>query len=158
MTSGPFNPNYAPAPQAQPGYGQQPYPYAPQSAYPPGYGYPPGYPGGFPAAAPAHGGVGIASFILGLVAGIAMFVLIVIAGVMAADAPGGQLDENSTEAMTVGCSLIVAAGMAVLGLILGIVGSLQQGSKKVFPVLGIVINGGMMLLVIGLMVLGAAMG
>jgi hypothetical protein len=77
---------------------------------------------------------------------------------MSANAPGGELDENSAEAMTVGCSLLVAAGLAVLGLILGIVGALQQGRKKVFSVLGIFINGGMILLVIGLMILGAAMG
>ena len=166
------NSNYRP-PQQQPGgygqqpnpyaqqpnpYARQPNPYAPQPSQPLGYGYPPGYPGGFPAAPPTHAGIGVASFILGLVAGLAMVVLIVIAGVMSADAPGGELDENSREAMTVGCSLIVAAGLAVLGLILGIVGAVQQGRKKVFPILGIVINGGMILLVGGLMILGAAMG
>ena len=68
------------------------------------------------------------------------------------------MDEKSPEAMTLGCSLIVAAAMAVLGLILGIVGALQQGRKKVFPILGVVINGGMLLLVVALMILGATMG
>src|SRR5687767_7274353 len=118
------NSNYRP-PQQQPGgygqpnpyaqqpnpYGRQPNPYAPQPQAL-GYGYPPGYSAGFAAAPPTHPGIGVASFILGLVAGVAMVVLIVIAGVMSANAPGGELDENSAEAMTVGCSLLVAAGMA----------------------------------------------
>src|SRR5687768_15871817 len=99
------NSNYRP-PQQQPGgygqpnpYAQQPNPYArqpnPYAAQPLGYGYPPGYPAGIPATPPTHSGLGVASFILGLVAGVAMVVLIVIAGVMASEAPGGEINENS---------------------------------------------------------------
>ena len=155
MTSGPYNSQYAP-PQPL-NHGQQYSAYAPAAAYPPGYGYPPGYPNPY-GAAPTHAGIGVASFILGLIASLTMLALIVIAGVLAAKAPGQQLDENSTEAMTVGCSLLLAAGMALLGLILGIVAALQNGKKKVFPILGIVFNGGMLLMVVAMMILGAAMG
>ena len=158
MTSDPYNQNHAAPPQQPYGYGQQPNPYAPRPAYPGGYGYAPGYQNPYAAAAPTHSGLGIASFILGVIAGIAMIALIVVAAAMSAQAPGGELDENSPGAITVGCSLIIAAGMALLGLILGIVGAIQQGRKKLFSVLGIVFNGGMILMVVALMILGAAMG
>jgi hypothetical protein len=158
MTQGSPYPNQGAPPQQAHAYGQQPHRYASQAPYPAGYGYQGGYAHPYAAAAPRHPGIGVTSFILGLVAGVAMVVLIVIAAAMSARAPGGQLDENSPEAITVGCSLIVAAGLALLGLILGIVGAVQQGHKKLFPVLGIVFNGGMLLMVVGLMILGAVAG
>ena len=158
MTPGPYNSNYpAPPPQAY-AHGQPGNPYASQSGYPAGYGYAPGYPNPYAAAAATHSGLGIASFIIALIAGAAMVALIVLAAALSAQAPGGELDENSPEAVTVGCSLIIAAGMALLGLILGVVAAIQQGRKKVFAVLGIVFNGGMILVLVGLMILGAAMG
>ena len=171
MTYEPKNSNYRP-PQQQPGaygqhqpgpYAQQPNPYAQQPnvyaappGYSPAYGYPPGYP--YAAAAPTQSGMGIASFILGLISAVAMAVMMVMAVGIAAKAPGGEINENSPEAMALGCSLLIGGGLAVLGLILGIVAALQQGKKKVFSILGIVFNGGLLLRVGGLMVLGAAVG
>ena len=147
-----------PYPYGQPGqYGQsnqygQPNPYVPQYAYPGGYGYQQ------PAGPPTNSGIGVASFIISLIAAASLLVLIVIAAMMAAEAPGGELDENSPQVVGLGCAMLIGGGLALVGVILGIVGLNQQGRKKVFPALGLIINGGMILLLVGLMILGSAMG
>jgi hypothetical protein len=120
-----------------------------QSGY---YGVPHGY--GEPAK--PHSGMGIASFIISILSGLAMLAMFIVAGFMSVQA-GGRMDEKSPEAMAVGCSIMVGIVICVVGLILGLAGLAQKDRKKAFSVLGVIFNGGIVLLVVGLILLGLAM-
>ena len=100
--------------------------------------------------------MGLVSFVFGLISGIGLTVLVVMAGVMTAQA-GGRMDETSPEAITLGVLLILGMFLALIGAILGIVALMQKGHKKLFGILGLVFNGGILLLVLALMVLGLSM-
>jgi hypothetical protein len=86
-----------------------------------------------------HSGPGIASFILGLLSGLAVLFVLILAGVLTARA-GGELDEESPEAMLVGGALLVCLLGALVGAILGGVGLAQQRRKKIFAILGLCFN------------------
>jgi hypothetical protein len=105
---------------------------------------------------PKHSGLGIASFVMGLIFGLILFVLIGIAGVQEVSNPGG-MDENSPFAMVLGLLLLGALLMNLVGAALGLAGVLQKNRRKIFAVLGLVFN---LLAVLGtgsLMVLGMMM-
>lgn len=104
--------------------------------------------------APRHSGLGIASFIVSLVAGALMLLLIGIAAMMEVSQPGG-LDENSPAAIMLGLLLIVIFMTQLVALGLGIGGLVQTGSKKVFAALGTIFAaatflGGLLLVLVGL--------
>jgi hypothetical protein len=101
-----------------------------------------------------HSGIGIASFVISIVAGILIFILLGIAGSLEASTPGG-IDENSTEAVMIGLAIIGLLFLNVLAVGLGIGGLLQKEQKKIFAILGTVFSSFFILGVIGLMVLGA---
>lgn len=100
-----------------------------------------------------HSGIGIASFIISIVAGILIFIVLGIAGSIEASTPGG-MDENSTEAVMIGLAIIGLLFLNVLSVGLGIGGLLQKERKKIFAILGTVFSSFLILSVIGLMVLG----
>ena len=104
-----------------------------------------------------HAGLGIASFIISMVAGLLVFIVIVIAGVMEASTPGG-IDETSAGAVMVGLFLFLFIGMALVALGLGIAGLLQKQRKKVFAVLGTVFSSVTLVGAAFIMLLGLAMG
>lgn len=146
------------------------YPQDPQNRYVPGVspqygGYAPaqmqasyyGGPHGYHVPEKPHSGMGIASVIISVLVGLGTLVLLVVAGVMSAQAPGGQMDEKSPEAIALGCSILGAVVICVVGLILGFAGIAQQDRKKVFGVLGVIFNGGIVLLIVGIILLGLAM-
>src|SRR5262245_8892875 len=109
-------------------YGYQ----SPQQSWPqPPYGQPTG------DVAAKHSGLGVASFVLGLLAGLGIFILIVVAAVMEAKRPGALDNEKAPETMLVGLMAIAALGGVVLGLILGIAGLVQRDRKKLFAILGL---------------------
>jgi hypothetical protein len=134
---------------AAPGYGQ---PAAPGGYWNPYGGVPPGY---YPGP-PQSSGVGTASFVIGLIAGLMVIGLIVAAALMTAQSPTRRLDEKSSEAMTLGCALLVGLGANVLGVILALVNFSQKDRKKLFGILGLVFNGGLLLIVGILMLIGLA--
>ncbi|UCD57071.1 MAG: hypothetical protein JSV16_14850 [Candidatus Hydrogenedentota bacterium] len=103
-----------------------------------------------------HSGLGIASFIISLAAGTYEFVLVVVAGVLESITPGG-MDEESLVAILLG--LFVLGGLAanLAGMALGIAGLVQNDRKKVYPTLGFVFNGAIILGLIALMAIGASM-
>ncbi|KAA2284581.1 hypothetical protein [Arenimonas fontis] len=103
-----------------------------------------------------HSGLGIAAFVISLVAGIAIFAAIVVAGVMEASRPGG-LDENSPEAVLLGLVLIALLFMDVVALGLGIAGLFQRERRKIFAILGTVFSGLTILGTVFLIVLGNMM-
>ena len=100
-----------------------------------------------------HSGIGIASFVISIVAGILIFIVLGIAGSLEASTPGG-IDENSTEAVMIGLAIIGLLFLNVLSVGLGIGGLLQKERKKIFAILGTVFSSFLILSVIGLMVLG----
>lgn len=103
-----------------------------------------------------HSGLGIASFALSLLMGLIILGLVITAGVMEVTTPGG-VDEESPQAVVLGCFLIIAmlADLAALGL--GIGGLIQKDRKKIFAILGTVFSGLTLLGTLGLMVAGTAM-
>lgn len=86
-----------------------------------------------------HSGIGIAAFILSVVAGLLIFVLLVVAGAMEASNPGG-IDEDSAAAVVVGLCLFGFLFLAMVSLGLGIVGLIQKGRKKLFAILGTIFS------------------
>lgn len=104
-----------------------------------------------------HSGLGIASFIISLVAGLAILIAIVIAGIMEANTPGG-IDENSPEAILLGLVLIGMMFLDLVALGLGIGALFQRDCKKIFAILGTIFSGVVVLGTAFLMVIGSMMG
>jgi hypothetical protein len=104
-----------------------------------------------------NSGLGIASFVISLVAGLIAFGLIVAAAVIAAGNPNG-VDEKSPVAIALGCSVIMVSFCILVGLCLGIAGLVQRNRKKLFAVLGTCFNGLLLLGLLGLVILGIALG
>jgi hypothetical protein len=103
-----------------------------------------------------HSGFGVASFVISLVVGALEFVLVGVAGYLESSKPGG-LDEESPEAVLLGLGIIGGAIVAVLGIMIGIAGLVQDRRRKVFAGLGVACN---ILIIIGiavLIVIGIAM-
>lgn len=100
----------------------------------------------------SHSGLGIASCIIGVLAGLIEIAIVTIAGMIEVSAPGG-MDENSPEAIMIGLGLFAGLGIAMLGIGLG-VGGLMQRRKKLFAVLGVLISLFVTCGVAGLFVLG----
>jgi hypothetical protein len=97
-----------------------------------------------------HSGVGIASFVLAIVAVVGELVLITVAAVLVQQGKS----QRSPAMMVTGCLLIAGLGVCVVGAILGIVGLFLPNRKKVFAILGLCFNGMILLAVLGLMVIG----
>jgi hypothetical protein len=102
-------------------------------------------------------GLGIASFILAIVAGVTAVALVVIAGVIELSTPGG-MDEESPQALIVGLGIFGVFALNLLGIGLGLGGLFQADRLRTFAVLGLVFNLLVILGIGGLMVLGLAMG
>ena len=86
-----------------------------------------------------HSGLGIASFVVSIVAGILLFLVIAVVGLMELSTPGG-LEEDSAEILLIGVLAIAGVGAALLGLGLGVAGLLQKGRDTTFAVLGSVFS------------------
>lgn len=149
-------------PYAQPGYGSYGTP-------PTGYGYS-GYGYGQPpAAAVKHAGVGIASFIVGLLAMLLVcggFAAIIVLTLSDPTLPE-QLDgfgESANHppevvaAAVVGCGMMVGGTIAFIGVILGMIGLFLPNRRRLWPILGVCTNGVLVLGVILLLLLGTLGG
>ncbi|MBL9215520.1 MAG: hypothetical protein JNG83_08600 [Opitutaceae bacterium] len=104
-----------------------------------------------------HSGLGITSFIVGIVAGVALFVSFGVAGFIHLQNPEG-MDENSPVAMVIGMLIIGLCLIHLLGVGLAIGGLVQTDRRKVFPVMGLIVNALAILLTVGLIVLGNVSG
>lgn len=100
-----------------------------------------------------HGGLGIASFIIALVAGFAMFAVFGIAGYLQMSTEGGMTEESPAAAL-VGLAMMGDGLLVLLGLGLGIAGLFQADRKKLFAVLGVAINALIIIGTAGLMIIG----
>jgi len=129
--------------------------------YPPVFGEAP------PAAAPSQSGLGIASFVIALVS-----IVVMILGFVSAVAsigefiqPDGTIDPESIDPMELGASMMVGVlavlgslAISFVGLILGIIGLVAKNKRKVFGIIGVVLNALILVGFLGLVVLSIALG
>ena len=104
-----------------------------------------------------HSGLGIASFIMSLVIALTVFILIVVAGILETTTPGG-MDEDSPAAMIVGLFVIGGLIGNLAGMALGITGMVQKNRKRIFSILGLILNGVVFFGILLLIIIGLAMG
>lgn len=105
---------------------------------------------------PRHSGLGIASFIIGLIVLILDLILIAMAIVIGATArPIGRRGEESL-IVVVGVMACGGGVAAIVGFCLGIAGVCQTNRSKVFAILGLVFNGLIVLGVVFLWLVGMA--
>jgi hypothetical protein len=96
-----------------------------------------------------HKGIGIASFIIGVICIITIMVLIGIAGVMTNT--GRATPELN---MILGLGMISACFVDLIGIGLGVFGAADRSSKKVYPVLGLILNVVVVALFAALLIIG----
>lgn len=102
-------------------------------------------------------GLGIASFVIALLAGSIVFSIVIYGIVMEVRAPG-WIDEETPDEMILALLVFGSLALSCVGLVLGITGLVQIGRSKVFPVLGVGFNAIIILGVIGVIVLGVLAG
>ena len=149
----------SPPPPAYPPYGHYPPPPgAPPGMAPPpyaamGYGY-----GMYGPGAPqptSHSGIGIASLLLGILSVLGLVATVVVGVVMTANDPGALENENSPATLALGACALACLLLSLVGVGLGIGGLVQRDRKRVFAWIGLTLNAVILLLVVGLMVVGA---
>jgi hypothetical protein len=86
-----------------------------------------------------HSGYGIASFAISLGCALVVFLAVVFAGIIGA-VNGGSPGRNSPITAIIGLMIIFFGLGYVVGLALGIAGVMNKHRKKIFAVLGIVLN------------------
>lgn len=100
-----------------------------------------------------HSGLGIASFCIGLLSVLLMlsaFVMIILMVIRS----GGQTDPRSPEVMSMGLGICSGGFIALIGLAFGIAGFFTRDRKRGFTIAGLVINGSLLLGVLGLAIIG----
>jgi hypothetical protein len=99
-----------------------------------------------------HGGLGVTSFILGI---LSVFLVAGFFGFAGYASQTGQQTEQVN--LIAGIMILLLFGMSLLGIGLGIGGAASRTSKKVFPVFGIVLCAAAFLIAAGLVGLGTLM-
>lgn len=110
-----------------------------------------------------HSGPGIASFVIGLVA-ILGYILIFFIATMAVNESIGVLTPLQAEQIALHPAVVLASLAILVGLILnlagsilGIIGLVLKNRKKVFAIIGTLLNGIMILLFVALILVGINM-
>lgn len=106
---------------------------------------------------PKNSGLGIASFIISILAGLSIVAIIVAAGILEMSTPGG-MGEDSVEAAIVGMLIIAMIFVSMLALGLGIAGLVQKNRKKIFAVLGTIFSALSCMGTIAVVVIGLLLG
>lgn len=91
-----------------------------------------------------HSGPGIASFVISLVALVGYIITFVITGVMEASILNefGELTNDSSQAlMFLGVAVLILVVLNIIGVVLGIIGISLRDRRKVFGIIGTIING-----------------
>ena len=105
-----------------------------------------------PSVTRAHKGLGIASFVIGVICLITVMGLVVVAGVMTNT--GRATPELN---MIIGLGMISVVFVDLIGIVLGIFGAANRSSKKVYPVLGLTLNVLVVALFSALLIIGLSM-
>lgn len=115
-------------------------------------------------------GLGIASFIIALVSVVLIIVSIALVASFASDIANNELllndptaiesmeEEALVPVMLAGLSILASIGVAMIGLILGIISAFSKSRRKVFGVIGIILNGLIVIGAVGIVVVGLAIG
>jgi hypothetical protein len=105
-----------------------------------------------------HSGLGIASFIIGLVVVVIVLLMILLVGVLSTS----RTNRNTAETMGMMTGLLVCGGAvaSLVGLGLGLGGVFQENRNRVFAIIGLILNGLIILgtaalFIIGMLVSGA---
>ncbi|KAA1186212.1 hypothetical protein NYE25_29440 [Paenibacillus sp. FSL E2-8871] len=96
-----------------------------------------------------HSGPGIASFIISLVTIMgyaALFVFIIMKASSMVNENSNLLAESSQSIMLLGMTVIILSALNVIGVVIGIIGLSIRKRRKVFGVIGTIINGVIILL------------
>lgn len=96
-----------------------------------------------------HSGPGIASFVISLVTLLGYAISFLIVGGMASSImnEAGNLSTDSSQSiMFLGLSVLVLAALNVIGVVIGIIGISLRKRRKVFGIIGTIINGLIILL------------
>lgn len=104
-----------------------------------------------------HSGLGIASFIISIIAGLLLLTIIAAAGYFEATMPGG-MSEDSIQAMIVGLIIILAAAGELVAFSLGVVSLFAKDRKKIFGILGTLFSAGAVAGTMGLFLIGLMAG
>jgi hypothetical protein len=106
------------------------------------YSQPPLYPGYGQnyGGVPPHSGVGIASFVLGLLSLLSVIGMFAMVASMVSQAQRSRVRPEDPELAMAGCTVIAAGVLALVGAILGLVGVNQQNRRRAFAVAGLIIN------------------
>ncbi|WP_410512094.1 hypothetical protein PaeBR_18920 [Paenibacillus sp. BR2-3] len=90
-----------------------------------------------------HSGPGIASFVISIVTLIGYIVSFIIAGAMASsilDEFGEMSNDSSQAFLFLGLVVLGLAALNVIGVVLGIIGLSLRNRRKVFAIIGTIIN------------------
>jgi small-conductance mechanosensitive channel len=113
-----------------------------------------------PSETQKHSRLGIASFVIGLVSLIIFCLAVVLAfgyGVsIASSTPSVQSLESSPTILVFGLMMLVSPFLGLVGAVLGFVAVFQKDKKKLFGILGIVVNLLIVLAFCALLVIGLA--
>ena len=101
-----------------------------------------------------HSGLGIASFIVSLAMGVYFILVVFVAAVIATVTPG-DMPDTSPAAVIIGLFAVLGLIGCVAGIGLGIAGMCQKNRKKVFSILGLIINGLIVLGVLAAAIVGS---
>jgi hypothetical protein len=97
-----------------------------------------------PADTQKHSKIGIASFVVGIVALLIFCLAIVLAfgyGVtLASQNRSFQVTTGNTTVLTLGLMIFISPALSLVGAVLGFVAVFQKNSKKLFGILGLVLN------------------
>ena len=105
-----------------------------------------------PSVVRGHKGLGIASFIIGVICLVTVVGLVVTAGVVTN--AGRATPAFNT---IIGLSVISVVFVDLIGIVLGIFGAANRSSKKVYPVLGLILNVLVVTLFTALLIIGLSM-
>lgn len=96
-----------------------------------------------------HSGPGIASFIISLVTIMgyaALFIFIIMKASSMVNENSNLLAESSQSIMLLGMTVLILSALNVIGVVIGIIGLSIRKRRKVFGIIGTIINGVILLL------------
>ena len=101
-----------------------------------------------------HSGLGIASFIISLLNGVLMLILVIASAAMVNEG----LTENDPGIQLLGVVLLGSVVLTMVGGVFGIITCFQKTRKKIFGIIGLILNAMTFLGIIILMIIGIAEG
>ncbi|MFM2480302.1 hypothetical protein [Celerinatantimonas sp. YJH-8] len=104
-----------------------------------------------------HSGVGIAAFVISIISLLFIFFLMFLLGIMTT-AVAAHRSALSTGILLISFLSIVPLLMNLVALGLGIAGLLQRDRKKIFPILGTILSGIIVISLLSMIVLGIVHG